>query len=1537
MSVDDSFLQLQLWIQGDIEVSLTEIDFEKIRPLDGSQHAGFEELCCQLASLEVASTEGEFFRTGKGGDAGVECYRCRTDGMEIGWQAKYHSKWTDSLSRQLDDSIRTALDKHPKLVEYIVCLPFNLPDAQPSRGRSAREKWNSWCAKWEQIAKENGRNLVITLWDKSRLITKLTKEDPAYLGRIQYWFDQENITETWLREQFEKAKASLGHRYTPETNVELPIRQDFFAFARNPELQAQIDQWFFSVAEKGKTAETTLRRVDSKEAKIHADQLNQSIHALTSLLGEGLLDLDRPYPIDNWNTAISACHSSTIEILHWIYQIPTFDPNSRTDTPERSAKYYLQKLMETLYEIDDALASNRWELTNKKAVLLQGPAGVGKSHLLADVVEHQIDNGGVALLVLGKSFIDDEPWQQILAQFDRSSTEQIKHFLGSLDAAAQVSGRRALICVDALNEHKGIDIWPRWLAAFLRTAAQFPRVGIILSCRSTYVVHVIPEELSENELVHVNHEGFSTDDGEAAQNYLDMRGIVRPGAPNLTPEFENPLFLKTCCDFLEKEGETELPKGLRGVTSIFKFYNKAIANSLTKRMQLDEHHEIIPKAINGFARLLVDSGRGYASRYEVIDLFESILNSGGYLERSLLSQFESEGLLAVEPVAQDDGSVVAMVRFTFERFSDHAIAKHLLDSHLNIDDASSSFQPNQPLHEFVFGERNYENAGVIEAIAIQLPERANIEILDVGHGDSWEIRDAFRESLLWREQSCFTEHTFDLVKNIFQQTDINDLLISISTEPLNRFNALFVHKKLVFMPMPERDEFWSVYLAQQGFEGSIRTLISWANQNGSGIVDEDRAYLAALMLTWFFAASHREVRDKATKALVCVLSQRLMLAVRLLNDMREVDDPYVQERLLAACYGAALQGADEPGLRELSQVVFNMIFAHESPPANVLLRDHAHGIIEYAAWRGILDESIDCELAKPPYRSLWPIEAVPDELIESYTEDHEHGTHSDQIVWSTNQHGDFAQYQVIYRLSDWSPASIDTTAFPTSLDLFVAWSEDFLQSATLEQSLALNAYICAVVGAQDTQGYQSTPESKRRDEAESVLKDLMTSEQWEDFRVRAKRFLPHELSQDPPQPACFDVAWGCRWICKRAHELGWTSERFGDFERHYASGYDRNNHRVERIGKKYQWLAFYEIVARMSDNLAYLGGSWERQDGKLPVYQGARQVLMRNIDPSLLVTRTQYDGWREWDKTWWVPFNPRLSAASPLERYEWLENESDVVNATTLIDLHDPKTERKWLALFGFSSWTGSGLYEGSKEIQRDTWFRLSCIVVHRDDQPQMVRSLKKKILVDPHSFPKIEFFGDFYLGELSWHPDLQNLDGWSEGDGLTKFAVPIRPTVASYICEHGNYDYSIDQTISIEIPAPWLARTMGLRLACGKSLNYVDSNNQNMFYDPCVIEQGPSAGLIDRDAFLEILDQNDLSAIWVIAGEKNAYGGHMSGVGFGGRFLHTAIYYLDDDGNWVRHFFSERKHPTRDQLEMFFEGEPVPKGIMTSDLAQTD
>lgn len=990
-------------------MSLPEINFASIRAHDGSRNAGFEELCCQLASLEPRPSSARFFRKGRGGDAGVECFIQSADGRETGWQAKYIFFWSDALAAQLDESIATALKRHPKLNRYIVCLPFDLPDARAGSGRTRLQRWENWRKKWITKGRTRAKKLQIELWGKSDLTQRLARDDPSYAGRLAYWFDQDNYTQKWFRHQFGKARAALGSRYTPETNVELPIRRDFLGFTRDPGLNLFLHTSNVKVQEGTHSANRAVINFSDKKAPWR-DAFKDAFEAFVESFSSIPITPDQSFPISNWISRAARLQQVIREALDWVYKQPEKKDTERTGThPKQWAQHSLFRASDAVSDFTGDLHSERWKLANHQAVLLTGEAGTGKSHLLADVVEHQIASAYPGILVLGSAFIDGEPWRQILAQLDLPSTLQIKQFLAAMDAAAQAVGVRAIICIDAINERNGIDVWPSRLSSFLKEAEPFSNVAIVLSCRSTFVPYVIPEGIPDTSLHRVHHAGFAGRASEAAKVYLDKRRIVRPGAPNLVPEFENPLFLKTCCDYLEKEGKHELPRGLTGVSQIFGFYADAITRALNQRMRLDPHAHVIPRAINALAGAIAEKGTGYIEKTNVITLFESIHLSNNSLEQSLLSQLESEGVITIEAVQLEDGARSDEIRFTFERFSDYQIANYLLDHHLDPNDVSSSFAADTPLNKVITGEEAYRRSGIIEALSVQLPERTNTELIDLFHAeeDRWVLYEPFHDSLLWRNQDRFTDRTYEILKTIAKAGELLEVLFTLATEPRNKFNARYLHQRLAAIPLAERDRSWTTFINQRGEDenSSISTLISWTLANGLEAIEDDRAELAGIALAWLLTASNREVRDKATKALACLLANRFSLAAKLIEQFVSIDDVYVFERLLAASYGGLLQGMTSKDLTELARAVYQSVFAGNEPPANLLLRDHASGIFWYIGWRQKLPSEIDLTKVRPPHRSVWPLEYVSDELIETYKQTYGKNEFADSIVSSAVRDG----------------------------------------------------------------------------------------------------------------------------------------------------------------------------------------------------------------------------------------------------------------------------------------------------------------------------------------------------------------------------------------------------------------------------------------------------------------------------------------------------------------------------------------------------
>lgn len=119
---------------------MTSFGWHQIRAWGGTQHAGFEQLCCQLFALEQPEAGATFTRNGRP-DGGVECYWTTGTGDIHALQAKFFpSDLGQSQWAQVEESIETALGCYPRLKHFRLCLPKDLPDERRDRVHSARSE-----------------------------------------------------------------------------------------------------------------------------------------------------------------------------------------------------------------------------------------------------------------------------------------------------------------------------------------------------------------------------------------------------------------------------------------------------------------------------------------------------------------------------------------------------------------------------------------------------------------------------------------------------------------------------------------------------------------------------------------------------------------------------------------------------------------------------------------------------------------------------------------------------------------------------------------------------------------------------------------------------------------------------------------------------------------------------------------------------------------------------------------------------------------------------------------------------------------------------------------------------------------------------------------------------------------------------------------------------------------------------------------------------------------------------------------------------
>jgi hypothetical protein len=119
-----------------------DIKFSEIRTLEGRQDKGFEELCVQLLRELVGETLVRVDRVeGRGGDGGIEAIASTKSGRKVGLQTKFFPKLGASQWTQIEESVTTAIEKHPELRKYFVCVPLDRTPAQLSKWAKLKVSW----------------------------------------------------------------------------------------------------------------------------------------------------------------------------------------------------------------------------------------------------------------------------------------------------------------------------------------------------------------------------------------------------------------------------------------------------------------------------------------------------------------------------------------------------------------------------------------------------------------------------------------------------------------------------------------------------------------------------------------------------------------------------------------------------------------------------------------------------------------------------------------------------------------------------------------------------------------------------------------------------------------------------------------------------------------------------------------------------------------------------------------------------------------------------------------------------------------------------------------------------------------------------------------------------------------------------------------------------------------------------------------------------------------------------------------------------
>lgn len=312
---------------------------------------------------------------------------------------------------------------------------------------------------------------------------------------------------------------------------------------------------------------------------------------------------------------------------------------------------------------------------------------------------------------------------------------------------------------------------------------------------------------------------------------------------------------------------------------------------------------------------------------------------------------------------------------------------------------------------------------------------------------------------------------------------------------------------------------------------------------------------------------------------------------------------------------------------------------------------------------------------------------------------------------------------------------------------------------------------------------------------------------------------------------------------------------------HSSSRYDHN---IERIGKKYQWMALYKILAIVSDNFEIE----DSQDWKKFVpYEGTYQTYIRNIDPTTILKNKD-----EKHNTWALNLNTDFEHLE-LSDIEWMSSSEKLPTISGLIDL--VQNEKEYLILS--TSFSVDGNKE--KEKYRNLYYHIDAFVIEKNSINDLVEWAKNNNLYGRDTkIPESHHFSEPYLREYpnSKAYNYIDIDYYGQTTWQTIDDTPFNILLAStaYFNEGQSYDKSVNESIEITLPNKWFIEQMKLKQTLNDG-EWINPTGQVVFFDPtvkscCVSQYNENSVLLaNKNLLVEFLEKENLTLFWIMWGEK--------------------------------------------------------------------
>ena len=1355
----------------------------------------FEDLCRQLFANENLSGNKQFkYLHANPNNHGLETEPIydETNKRWIGFQAKF-----------FDQDVRYEQIKHSaeKTVEYytgkegIVDLVFlfcNKPITSTANGYTNAV---------EVLKKANIDVQLIT----DTAILDLIRNKYSYLGL--YYFGNQTIQREWFVTHKNYMIDELGERYNRDFNVETAFSDELSLFIHDRRAAEFINEKKIELL--GKIRELSYQG----NKKDYLKTLEKAVLDLPDV------DVETLYHSIEWSSEVQLSVVSFLDSMTEEYKRLEIAQNekymlSQDREKDQKVRQEAQKEyhdlgrqihdIDTLIKLPDRIAISEREkqLLYGDVLAIYGKAGIGKSQLLASKMQNLFDEERIGLLlVAGIYFTDDPIHEQIMKNLRLDYS--FEDLIDILETIGERDNYIVPVFIDALNETWNRKLWKSGLPSIIDKIKKSPMVKMILSYRPEYQKLILPDFLLEGrgDVITMLHRGFEDNSISAAREFLNHYNIPFTPLEYFGYEMSNPLFLTLYCKTYNGE-EVALPTLY---DRVIEHANGNISRFLRAELRLKgytEDDDILSPLITEIAEWLVSHDKSSISQKDLAQLnywAEFGLNAASFVRH-----------LVKEHILHDSNfEGVETLYFAYDQMNDYYCAKTIIQKSQLKDEV------RQYLSDKILGIQNGElgnswNVDLFVNACTLYAEKYGEECIDIidvleNADDKWQVFSRYIDSFQWRDIRYIPADNFMemLKKYPCSPDDLWTMLIGNSVKVSHPFNADFLHHFLLGYKLNKRDYLWTVYINKmtRDEDNRIVQLIQMYDKGGNlETTNEKQIELLLTLFGWILSSSNRWLRDYTSKAMIEILKEHFHLCQILLEKFKNVNDPYIIQRLYGVVFGACCKRTDGRGFQALAERVYREVFDQEKVYPDILLRDYARLIIELFLYEN------------PKYIG----EIVREKIVPPYS--------SDPIPEIEDQH---------YLENDYNGAMF--------------WLMHSMRFEGMGMYGDFGRYVF-----------------------QSALRN---------FDVDDKKM--------------FNYA-----VYYIQTELGFSEEYFGEHDQRCGS-YDRHQtKKVERIGKKYQWITMYNMLARISDHCKMID-RWNYPEEEDVQFEGAWELYARDFDPTLNQSFMVCNDAPKFDvldelSTKGKEENKIVDISTEDAQKTWLETKGiffDKLKDTLILTDYNGT---KWICLTKYCD-------TGRKDLDTEkllVWSWLYAYFISPEQADELSQCITKGRTVITHGTASHNETSTVFNREYPWSPSCRELNAYSWVDAQIKAGE--YETVTETVQAKGKirkqeiekeigkilhattdllweeeYDATKENAISISLPCAKLIEIMHLRQQKADGF-YYDTNGTLAAFDTDLTQKINSV-VVRKDILDTFLEKIGMKLVWLVDAEKEIHAGDYS------------------------------------------------------------